>query len=61
MAELSEEHVMLIGIILSVIIQVLMCGERCFKRIKHSECKKTANGSISISVENTPKGSANND
>lgn len=53
----TEADITLITVIVSVIIQLILCIERIFSRVKKSECKKTASGSISISVENTPNGS----
>jgi hypothetical protein len=51
----GQENITLVGIIVSVVIQLLLCAERAFSRVQKSSCQRGANGEISLQVESKEK------
>ncbi len=51
----SQQEMALVGIIVSVVIQLIMCVERGFSRVSKSSCRRDATGAISMEVESKEK------
>ncbi len=48
--DISSPDLTLIGIIVSVVLQILVCFERLFSRVQKSSCRKSADGTIEVDV-----------
>lgn len=51
----SQQELTLVGIIVSVIIQLILCAERAFARVNKSSCRRGADGAIDVTVESKEK------
>lgn len=47
----NNDIYILIGIIVNVVLQIIMCGERAFKRVESSSCRKSADGSVEMNMK----------
>lgn len=48
---LGSSELTLIGITVSVILQILVCSERIFSRVQKSSCRRDATGAVTVEME----------
>lgn len=47
----NSEVFIIIGIVVNVFLQLIVCGERMFKRVESSSCRKSADGSVEVEMK----------
>lgn len=47
----NSELFIIIGIVVNVFLQLVVCGERMFKRVESSSCRKSADGTVEVEMK----------